>query len=446
MHQNSKNPATNLLALFLIIIFAVCLKSFDIESSRQSTGLVNFSLGFLLLAAYLCARILIMARLPLISAYIIAGIIAGPYVSGFLTYDMVQQLRLIDDLALSFIALTAGGALHLQSLKRRSKPIILNIVLITLIVFGLVFMFVVFTGNHFSFTHNLSSAQIIAFAILLGVVSVARSPSSAIAIISECRASGPFTETVLGVTVAMDVLIIVFFTLALTLAKTILSGIGIIDYQAFMALSFEMTASLLIGAALGKGISFYINRSGHDLPLFLLFLAFGVTKISLWLSLFMEEHFNLYLHLEPLLICMSAGFTVQNFSKTGSCFMESLDRIALPIYVLFFSLAGASLNLEALRLCWPLAVCLAMVRAISIFGGTWLAGIINQDPPRHNRNAWMGYLTQAGVAIGLAQLAQRQLPEIGIYLTTVVLAVISINQVVGPVMFKIVLSLVGEAD
>ena len=124
--------------------------------------------------------------------------------------------------------------------------------------------------------------------------------------------------------------------------------------------------------------------------------------------------------------------------------MDSLDRISLPIYVLFFSLAGASLNLEALRATWPLAVCLAGVRALGIFGATWLAGTLSRDPPGHNRIAWMAYLTQAGVAIGLAQLAERQFPEVGLYLTTVVLAVITINQVVGPIAFKMALNLVGE--
>lgn len=292
---------------------------------------------------------------------------------------------------------------------------------------------------------TLSSDQIIALAVLLGAVAVARSPSSAIAIISESRASGLFTETVIGVTIVIDVLIIIFFTLALAITKIILTPGGIISQEVFMALFAELTISLIIGAVIGKGISLYIDRAGYDLPLFLLFVAFGVTKTSLWLTHFMNTHFEIHLHLEPLLICMSAGFTVQNFSKGGFDFMESLDRVALPIYVLFFSLAGASLNLEALRMCWPLAMSMVLVRILGIFGATWLAGIINRDPPCHNRNAWMAYLTQAGVAIGLAQLAQRQFPEIGSHLTTVVLAVISVNQIAGPITFKMALERVGEA-
>ncbi len=444
LYQNKKNLITYTLSLFVVTLFALWLRKLDMESSWQQAGMVNFSLGFVMLAAYMSAQILKIARLPLISGYIIVGIIAGPYVSGFLTDDMIARFGFINDIALSFIALTAGGALHLQMLKKRRKVIMLNIVLLTVIVFGFVFIFFVFMGNHFSLIRNLSSIQVIAFAVLVGVVAVARSPSSAIAIISESRASGPFTETVLGITVAMDVLIIILFTVALTVARIILGGSGMLDTQVFMAVSMEIAVSFSLGALLGKGISFYIDRIRHDLPLFLLFLAFGVSKISMWLSNSMEINFDIHLHLEPLLICMSAGFTIQNFSKTGSYFMDSLEGISLPVYVLFFSLAGASLNFGALKLCWLLTLCLAVVRVTGIFCATWLAGTIAKDTPLYNRNAWMAYITQAGVAIGLAQMAELEFPGIGVYLTTVILALIFVNQVVGPVTFKAVLNLVGE--
>lgn len=445
MHTFYKNLMTYLPPLFLLILFASWIKSVGIRSSWQGAGLINFSSAFVLLAAYLSGHILKLVRIPLVSACIFTGIIAGPHISGFLTAEMVDQLRLIDDLALSFIALTAGGELYLQSLRKRGAAITLNIILITLAVFALVFAFIVLAGKEFQFIRNLSSTQTISLAILLGVMAVARSPSSAIAIISECRASGPFTETVLGVTIVMDVLIIILFTLALTVTRIILAGAGGISPYVFAPLFAELATALILGALIGKGISFYIDRLGYDLPLFLLFIAFGITKTSLWLSHFMENRFDIHLHLEPLLICMSAGFTVQNFSKKGFDFMESLDRVALPIYVLFFSLAGASLDLEALRVCWPLALSLVLIRAIGIFTGSWVAGTLLRDPALHNRNAWMGYLTQAGVAIGLAQLAQRQFPEIGEHLNTVVLAVISVNQIIGPVTFKAVLNKVGEA-
>ncbi len=382
----------------------------------------------------------------MISGYILAGIIAGPYVSGFLTKEMVAQFQLIDDLALNFIAFSAGGALHLKSLGGRKKAIMINICALSFIVFLLVFLFSVFVGPFFDFTKNLSTSAIIAFSILIGVIAVARSPSSAMAIISETKASGVFTETVLGVTVAMDVLVIIFFTFALTVVKLIMSGNGALEVQVFAVLFTEISFSIVFGIILGKCISQYIVRIGHDLPLFLLFTAFAIAKIVLVLSYYMDMHFHVHLSLEPLLICMSAGFTIQNFSKSGKKFEETLENMSLPIYILFFSIAGAALNLEALKICWPIALCIAMIRMVGIFIATFIAGTINKDPVLFRKVSWMAYVTQAGVAIGLAQIVKNHYPDIGLYLTTVVLAVITINQIIGPVTFKIVLGLVGESN
>ncbi len=441
---NVKIVVNYIFTLTILVILVLWIKHFDIKTTWQQAGIINFSLGFLLLAAYLIGGIVKNIKLPLITGYIFAGILAGPYVSNFIDKNMVNELKLIDDFALSFIAFTAGGSLYIKLIAQRYKAILLNIFFITITVFCLTAGFVMISAKYFVLTKLLSFEQVTAIAILSGVIAVARSPSSAIAIINETKASGSYTETVLGVTIMMDVLIIIFFTFAMTFVKTIMSQTGVSIDIAFLALAFEMFCSIIFGVIIGKGISFYIDKAGYDLPVFLVFLGFVVAKISMWLTIFMKNQFGIFLHLEPLLICMSAGFVVQNFGKSGSIFIKSLESVEMPVYVLFFSLAGASLDFNALAVCWPLSVCLVMVRCIGIFIGTWSAGTIIADPAFVNKRAWMGYLTQAGIAIGFAKLVQRQFPEIGLYLTTIVLAIISINQLVGPVMFKLVLNMVGE--
>ena len=443
---NRNNIKIHLLIFSLLVCIAVGLKCIDIKSSWQQAGLINLSMGFLLLISYVVAQILKHGKLPLISGYILTGIVAGPYVTGFLSFDMVKQLRLIDDLALSFIALTAGGALHLAFLKQRFSAFFFNIFFQSVLLIGITMAFVIYFGPFFKIFQSVSGAHLIVMALLLGVLSVARSPSSAIAIITECKASGKFTVTVLGVTVVVDVVIIVLFTIALTLSQVLVSGNEMTDLSALTGLSMEILTSLIIGVIAGKGIAFYIERIGSDLILFLLFIAFGIGKTSLWLSGFVEHQFGVFLHLEPLLICMSAGFFIQNFTSTGMDFMETLERMSLPIFVLFFTLAGASLNLHSLLICWPVALCLVGVRLLGLFGGAWVAGGIIRDPKQHSRLGGMAYITQAGVAIGLAQLAQREFPEIGNYLNTLVLAVIAINQVIGPVTLKWALDRVGETN
>ncbi len=436
---------TYLFILTLMGFIALWVKSLDLSSSWQQGGIINFSIGFVLLAAFVGGKIANVIHLPLISGYIFVGIIAGPYVSEFLTKDMVNQLRLIDELALNFIALKAGAELHIEFLKERIISIFLNVFFQTVIIIGMIVLFILLSGHFFSATADMTSLHLLVFAILLGVVSIARSPSSAIAIISECRASGLFTDTILGVTVVKDVLVIIVFTFAITLSKLIMTGSGTLDFQALTALTLEIGASMITGAFLGKGIAAYIKRVRHDFTLFLFFLAFAVTRFSLWISGFLEDSFGISMHMEPLLICMAAGFFVQNFSSSGTYFHECLDRMALPIFVLFFSLAGASLDLNSLAACWPLALALVGIRAFGIFSATFISGIINKDPLIHNVTAWMGYLTQAGVAIGLAQLVARKFPEIGNLLITLVMATITVNQVVGPITFKAALHIVGES-
>jgi len=442
---NKKLLFTQLTSLLLLAVLAVWIRGIDLSSGWKQAGWMNFSLGFVLIGAYLLAKVLKWARLPLISGYIFAGILAGPYVTDFLNGEMVSRLGLINDLALSFIALTAGATLDLRAFRGRGHLVAANLLLNIVVVFAVVGLFVILTGRWFGFTRQLSSMHLAALALLLGAIAVARSPSSAIAVISECRAAGPFTDMVLGVTILIDVLIIILFSIALSVCRVLLSDVAGADFGVLGVLGVEMLVSLALGVCFGFAISFYIRRAGHDLALLLLTFGVAVTKISLWLGHLMDAHFELDLQLEPLLICISAGFTVRRFSRVGHEFLESLERSALPIYVLFFTLAGASLNFEALGQCWMFAACLVLFRTAGLFGAAWAGKAIPGNAAAHNSSAWMAYLTQAGVSIGLAQIAQRQAPEIGVYLTTVVLAVIAVNQVVGPIVFKAALNRVGEA-
>lgn len=440
-----KENLTSYCFAFIVLVF-VCLwlKSLHIESSWQQAGLLNLSVGALMLSAHIIGKILKSFGLPLISGYIFTGILAGPYVSGFLSFGMVQRMGLINDLALSFIGLVAGGSLHLELLKKRIRPITFNVLFQAIIIFTTIFTFVNSLGQSFSFTQAISPVQLTALAIILGATAVARSPSSAIAVINECKAKGPFSETILSVTVAIDVLIIILFTVAMTVVRLLFAQTADAFHGAFFVLLMEIGLSVFAGIAMGKGISFFIENIREHLPLFLFFLAFGIARFSLAMSYLMETYMGFSIHLEPLLICMSAGFFVQNFTPSGFFFKDNLQKIEIPIYVLFFSVTGAHMNLQALSVTWPLALSLVGIRIFAILTASWLAGTLSGDLPQYNRVAWMGYITQAGVTIGLAQLAYRQFPEIALYISTVVLAIVLINEIIGPIALKMALYLSGE--
>jgi Kef-type K+ transport system membrane component KefB len=286
--------------------------------------------------------------------------------------------------------------------------------------------------------------QVAAVGMLFGVLAVARSPSSAIAIINETRAKGPFTETALGVTVAMDVLVIVLFAVVVSLTEVILSPQAALSLGFAGSLLFEIVSGVVIGVAIGRGLAFYIDRVHANLPLLLLGTALLVTSISHGLADYLRDVHDLTLRLEPMLICVAAGFTVQNHSRQGGLFVEAIEQISLPVFVVFFTLAGAGLNLDALRQTWVLALVLVVIRAAAIFLGAYTGGKLGGDPPRFNRVAGMAYLTQAGVSLGLAMEVVRRFPGWGEAFVTVVVAVIAINQMVGPITMKRVLIAVGE--
>ena len=193
-------------------------------------------------------------------------------------------------------------------------------------------------------------------------------------------------------------------------------------------------------------LAYYIDRVQVSTPILLLGTALLVTYLSHGLGEYLQETFAVGVHLEPLLICVTAGFTVQNYSRQGGKFIEAVEAVSLPVYVLFFALAGAGLDLGALRQTWAISLLLVAVRGGAIFLGAYTGGHLGGDPPRFNRIAGMAFLTQAGVSLGLAMEVVRRFPEWGIEFTTVVVAVIAVNQMVGPIAMKQALVRSGEAQ
>jgi Kef-type K+ transport system membrane component KefB len=405
----------------------------------------TMTFGFLLLSAYLIGDVLSRLKLPKITGYILAGLLFGPYLLDLVSAGVVRDLKLIDDLALTFIALAAGGELRLAELRERRASIILTVSFLTIVVFSGVGAFVLAARPLLPFLDGKPAGHLLAVALLVGTFAVARSPSSAIAIISECKARGPFTEMVLGVTVVMDVLVIIVFAAMVSVSQVLVTPGVEMDFRFMTVMALELAGSILGGITLGWVISLYMRYVRAELLVFILALAFMVTLFSRQFALLLEHVFSIALHLEPMLICVTAGFWVRNFSRDGGLFMESIERSSLPIYVIFFSLTGAALNVGALRETWLVALLLVGVRSLLIYLGAYLGGSLSGDPPRLHRMSGLGFITQAGVSLGLAGIVVRSFPEWGAALSTMIVAIVALNQIIGPITFKYALGQVGEA-
>ncbi|MDI6687028.1 MAG: cation:proton antiporter [Desulfobacterales bacterium] len=338
------------------------------------------------LASKQIGHFFIKAELPLISGFLFTGVLAGPYVLGLISVETTEKLRFVDEISLGFIAFAAGSELYLKELKSRFKAIALVTVGLVVSTFSLVSLTVFMLSDFIPFMQSMPVAGRIAVSILAGAVLVARSPSSAIAVVNELRAMGPFTQTVLGVTVIMDVVVITLFAVNSSIADAILTGLGF-DLSFIILLLVDLVISLVLGYFLGKILIRILAGSINSTLKAGIILLTGYSVFVLSAAIREATHALLPFEilLEPLLLCMIGGFLATNCSEHRSEFSKILQDIGPTIYVVFFTLAGASLALDVLAKTWPIALVLFIVRLVAIFVGTFSGGVLAGVPMKYNR-------------------------------------------------------------
>lgn len=402
--------------------------------------------GFFIIAiaAHHISKFFRRIKLPQITGLLITGIVAGPFILHLLVKRNIDNLLFINDFSLAFIAFAAGSELYIKELRSRFKSITwmtFSQISITFIGSSII---VYLIADLIPFMRTLQPNIKLTIAMLAGTIFVARSPASAIAVIQEMRAKGPFTQTAMGVTVITDVLVIVIFSICFSVARTLITGTDF-DIFSVLILFLELIISLCVGYIIFIVINFvlYLRMHTHLKTTFILLAgwsAFGLTNLLSDLSKdFMVHGF----YLEPLLICITASFLVTN-NRYRNEFLKLINDIAPYIYVVFFTLTGASLALDVLIESWTIAFIFIFIRLITMICGALLGGKLAGDSWNLNRIAWMPYVTQAGVSIGLVTIIANEFGGWALQLSTILIASIVINQLIGPPLFKWAIELVGE--
>ena len=385
-------------------------------------------------------------KLPLITGFLVIGLVSGPEVLGLIETEALSDLAFLNDIALAFIAFAVGSELYLKELRSRMKSIIFMTITQVLVTFVLVSLSMYFLLELIPFAEEMKLAARISIAMLAGTIAIARSPASAIAIINELRARGPFTQTALGVTVVKDFGVIVFFAIIFTLSKSLIQETSFRPIYIVQVL-VELVAAFGLGFAVWLLLRLILSIKGKialkkGFVLLTGLLVYVFTDITGDHS---SLHLGLELHIEPLLICIIGSFLVTNYSVYRNDFTRIVKELGPYIYVLFFTLTGAMISLEVLAAMWFITLILFGIRLVSLllagYSGSALAG----DPPLFWRLSWMPYVTQAGVGVGLATIIATEYPGWGAEFATIMISVIVLNQVVGPPLFKWALHLVGEA-
>ncbi|MCG8635125.1 MAG: cation:proton antiporter [Desulfobacterales bacterium] len=406
-----------------------------------------FTAGFALiaLASKQMGMSLRKTGLPLISAFLFTGIMAGPYVLGMITKEAVDTLGFVDEISLGFIAFAAGGELYLKELRSKLQSIAWITAGLVIFTFSLTAATFYLVSGHIPFMAGMPQPAKVAVAILAGAILVARSPSSAIAIVNELRAKGPFTQTALGVTVIMDVVVIVLFSANSSIADGLLTGLRF-NFWFIVLLVFELGGSLVLGYAVSRILLGIMLLPVRSLLKTALILATGylVFVLSAAVREFSHDRFFAEILFEPLLICMVAGFFMSNRSRFRTEFLKILHDIGPVVYITFFTLTGASLALDVLAETWPVAIVLFLARITAVFFGSFTGGTLAGNPARANSVSWMAYITQAGVGLGLAKEVVVEFPDFGSPFATIIISVIILNQLVGPPLFKFAIKLMKE--
>jgi Kef-type K+ transport system membrane component KefB len=364
----------------------------------------------------------------------VAGIIAGPFVVNLVSPAILSQLKLIDQIALSLIALTAGGEFRYQTLRRQIKPLFSILTAQIIIVIGGTLLLILLLNDQLFFLRGEPFSATVGVGLLFGILAITMSPATTIAIITETRAKGKFTEFILGMVIFVDIAVIILFSLIFAISKPLILGSG--DFQSGNLLFILREISFSIGAGILAGfiITAYLKYVGKRVELFLLgFVLFGI-------------EFSTLFHLELILMFVAAGFFVQNFSDSGHRLILGIEKSSLPVYVVFFALTGSALNFQLFFQYWILALVLVVSRLVLIQAGTFTGGILAKTPEGVPKYGWMGFAGQAGVSLGLAILIEQNIPGlIGSSIKALVVASIAINQILGPILFRYSLVRVKEA-
>lgn len=421
------------LLLGVIVTLMASARAFVGSADPPFGSGVSLAFGFLVLAAYMSGEAIASLRLPKLTGYLFLGLACGPSASNLVTPSMIERLTLVNGVAVGLIALTAGGEINLKELKPRLPllgrltgiAITLGLIVCTTAVLAL--------SPYLPFMQGFSWGQRAAIALLLGVVLASLSPAVVLALLSEQRAAGPLSSTLLGAVVLGEIAIVLCFALSHALVGAVL-GSRSESISPGVALAIELGGSTVVGVVAGAILALYVRRVKQQLALFVVALCLVIAEVGV------------RLHLDVVIVCLTAGLCLENFfGVRGHVLAKELEPATIPIFAVFFSLAGARLDLGVLRAMLPFAVTIAALRALSFAGASYAATRGEGVEPVVRRWIVTGLLPQGGVSVGLAGMIASHFAGWGRGAASLALAVIAINQVVGPVLTRIAVVSAGEA-
>lgn len=411
----------------------------------SNTASIMLSFSIALLVGLLLSRLAKIIKLPAVTAYLVAGILVGPFVLGKLnipgigiTKDQIENLGFISDLALGFIAFAMGNEFRISELKTIGKQA--TIIGIVQAIFTTIIVDIFLIVLHFIMPDKLSLAS----AITLGSIATATAPAATLMVIKQYKAKGPLTNILLPIVALDDAVGLVVFAISFGIAKSI--NIGNVDVlSVILEPLLEVFLSLLLGFIMGLLFTLcekYFHSRSKRMAVSVTFVMMTIALSSIKFSLG-----NIHIGFSSLLSCMMLGTVFCNICEVSEELMRRADRWTAPILILFFVISGAELDLGVFANLAVVIIGIVYILSRSFgkyFGANLSAKLTNCDT---NIVKYLGItlLPQAGVALGMAIKAVELGPD-GFIVRNITLFAVLIYEIVGPFLTKIALTKANEIN
>lgn len=425
----------------------------------METYVLLFKISIVLAVGFIGALLARKFKLPNVSGYLVLGLLLGPSMAlifpnfpGIITLAENESLSFISEIALAFIAFSIGSEFAIKAIKKMGKSVI---ILTTFEVIGAVFMvflllFFLPKPSMITSGYNPFSKENIAFGLILASMSAATAPAATIMVIRQYRAFGPVTKTILPITALDDIYGIVVFGFFISIAQ-ILVPQGVVQSTALMFAKpfIEVFGSIIAGGLIGFILSKLANKFDKirdDMQVLAL--------LSVLFSIGLASIVNHYLHdygiaFSQLLMNIMIGSMLANVAKTPQRTFSAINDFATPFYIMFFTLAGASLDLAILKadslILW-IALVYIIARGSGKILGITVGAVVAKSSKTIRKYLGIALLPQGGVSIGLLVIVSVQMKSFYPVISTIIMLSILVYETLGPVFAKFAISKAGEIN
>ena len=403
-----------------------------------------WNISFALLAGLLMTRLFSKKRLPDVTAFLVAGVLIGPFGLGrlgvhglgFATYEEVAQLGVIANVAMGFIAFSIGSEFRLTHLKKTGRQALVIGIVQALTAAALVDLALL--AFHLVCPDCLS----VPAAITLGAIATATAPAATLMVVRQYKAKGELTGLLLPIVALDDAVGLIVFAVSFGVAKALISG-AVSLVSILINPLLEILFSLLLGGLAGYVLTqlerlFFSNTNRNSLVIAFIFLTVGLSSQSISIG-------EVTIGFSPLLVCMMLGTVFCNICPLSEDLMERADKWSQALLAVFFVISGAELQLEVFAK--PLLVLIGAIyilfRSLGKYFGARASAHIMRCGPKVEKHLGITLLPQAGVALGMCVTAQ-QLGADGTLVRNIILFAVLIYELVGPLMTKKALEAAGE--